>query len=617
MATVSQEIPIVRHHPLTHTAEKYKLLKDDFFSPHITHITLEGAIRGSKDVSALDIYSQFLMITPDKLHLVTGTSESHAIETVYEADGFGLKYLIPNGRMERDSKTYKTKFIFEDFYGRRKEVLFYGNIKSTDYTKFKGITCGSHYANEATLQNTAGLKFAEGRTVSAKFRKIIHTQNPTSPASSYYKDYEEPKTANEGRSLEIMEIAKKHQKNYQTIKLLYAKKIVDERHRITRKFLIQHGVNHHTKLSDKEAQELRYQLQLRKFELLHEREDELYKKYKINSAYFIFKPVYQNPNNVRNGLNFRYYHYTMKDNPTITDKRRAELHDAENKATVYYKRDFLGLRSVAEDAIYDNIREEMFYSVDLPLNLTTFYSRVKPSRYVDNFVRYIAIDYGIRDNFVMLDILIDTINHVALVENEVRYIMEEDPYKRPATDKVYLEYLKKLLNSREDGTYAQIIVDPAARPFINLLNSEGIYAIPGKNTVKGKKQRLTKDRVESDTTVDKSIGGISLVKNAFEHYKIYVNDKNCLRLRQELESYRLDPEKKKIGLEVPLKVNDHGCDALRYFINTVVRDIKRVLHVEPDYDIWQKIEYAREFDIIGGRGDNGNFKIEEQYYYDG
>ena len=589
------DIPEVNHHPDTHKSEKYKRLKSDILSPHITNITIEGAIRGSKDVSALDIYSLLLMLTPDKLHLVTGTSESHAMETVYEADGFGLKYLIPTGKMIRDSKSNKSKFVFRDFYGRRKEVLFYGNVKHNDYTKFKGISCGTHYANEATLQNTAGLKFAEGRTVSAKFRKIIHTQNPTAPASTYYTDYEEPKTADKDRALEIMKKAEKYKDKYKQILMVYAKKQKDLKVKEVRKFLKEKGVLHYNKLTDKQKENLRQRILSKKYELIHERENELNEKYKISSAYYIFRPEYDNPNEVRNGLHFRYYHYTMEDNPTITEKRRQEMHDAENKASVYYKRDFLGLRSVAEDAIYDNLTEENFYKTFLPTNLTTFYSYKKPNGYTDNFLRYLAIDYGIRDNFVILDILFDPVTYTAFVEDEVRYIMEKDPRRRPATDKVYIEYLQKLLEKRESGTYAAIIVDPAARPFINSLIAAGYYAKAGRNTVKGKKEKLTRDKTESDKTVDRAIGGINLVKNAFDYRKIYINDRNCLKLRQELESYRLDPDKKKLNLEVPLKVNDHGADALRYFVNTVIRDIRKVrFNPGERYDILEKIDLARD-----------------------
>ena len=108
--TLLNDYSEVPFHPKTFEAPKYHKLREAILSPFITHVEIEGAIRGSKDVSALEVYSLFLMLTPDKLHLATGTSENHAIETVLKADGFGIMHLLPHGRLTRDNN--KTKFIW-------------------------------------------------------------------------------------------------------------------------------------------------------------------------------------------------------------------------------------------------------------------------------------------------------------------------------------------------------------------------------------------------------------------------------------------------------------------------------------------------------------------------
>ena len=60
--------------------------------------------------------------------------------------------------------------------------------------------------------------------------------------------------------------------------------------------------------------------------------------------------------------------------------------------------------------------------------------------------------------------------------------------------------------------------------------------------------------------------GIGKVQSLFKKHKLFILD-NCKELQDELEQYRYEiPKEMRDGKEVPLKVNDHCADCLRYSI---------------------------------------------------
>lgn len=71
-----------------------------------------------------------------------------------------------------------------------------------------------------------------------------------------------------------------------------------------------------------------------------------------------------------NGLEggYLYEHFTVKDNATITPERLREIESQYDKQTVWYRRDILGERAVAEGLIYQRFadRPELFCVDDIP-----------------------------------------------------------------------------------------------------------------------------------------------------------------------------------------------------------------------------------------------------------
>lgn len=74
----------------------------------------------------------------------------------------------------------------------------------------------------------------------------------------------------------------------------------------------------------------------------------------------------------RNGLEggYQYEHFTIKDNATITEERLKAIESQYNPETVWYRRDILGERAVAEGLIYQQFadRPEQFIVDSLPDN---------------------------------------------------------------------------------------------------------------------------------------------------------------------------------------------------------------------------------------------------------
>ena len=175
MGLINKTVEDIRYAPGTFETDAYKEIHNAILSYSITFVEIEGSVRAGKDVMALNCYAEYLMLCPDKYHLVTHVNMDAAKKTVYDADGFGLRYLIPHGKfIDNDHIVFK----FQDWIGMEKEVHFFGLSQYNDHEKFRGINYGSHYANEATRQNVEGLKNARDRTIASRWRKIIYTQNP-------------------------------------------------------------------------------------------------------------------------------------------------------------------------------------------------------------------------------------------------------------------------------------------------------------------------------------------------------------------------------------------------------------------------------------------------------
>ena len=80
---------------------------------------------------------------------------------------------------------------------------------------------------------------------------------------------------------------------------------------------------------------------------------------------------------------YNYQHFTIADNLSVSNQRRLEIESQYNVNSIWYKRDILGQRCVAEGLIYDDF-------ADNPQKYSVLYEQVK-----DDVIRVnIGVDFG-------------------------------------------------------------------------------------------------------------------------------------------------------------------------------------------------------------------------------
>lgn len=231
-------------------------------------------------------------------------------------------------------------------------------------------------------------------------------------------------------------------------------------------------------------------------------------------------------------------HFTMDDNFSLSEDIKARYRAMYSG--VFYLRYVKGLWAVAEGLIYSMFGDANIYNDDS-----------RPVAMLNTSVRYIACDYGTTNPCVFLDIRDD--GRDIWVENEWRWDSKSDEAQRlPTPNKTDSEYADAMQGFMTDDPALQcmIIVDPSAKSFITELRQRGFYVREGDNDV---------------------LDGIRVVSSLFTQKKLHIH-RRCEGLIRELRSYVWDAKAAERGEEKPVKMQDHGCDGLRYFTNTVLPD---------------------------------------------
>lgn len=217
----------------------------------------------------------------------------------------------------------------------------------------------------------------------------------------------------------------------------------------------------------------------------------------------------------RNAL---YLHFTMEDNPGLSDKT---ISDYKTRFSgVFYERYILGRWVAAEGLIY-------------PMYANTVATVPRSyERY------YISMDYGIMNPTAM--ILWGLCEGVWYAISEY-YHSGRDTHEQ-LTDDQYHDALEELAGGRP---ITRVIIDPAAASFITLAEQRHKFRV-----------------MDADNSV---IEGIQHVAQCLTEGTIKIND-CCSNTIREFGLYRWDDR----ALEdKPVKEDDHAMDAVRYFVQTV------------------------------------------------
>lgn len=225
--------------------------------------------------------------------------------------------------------------------------------------------------------------------------------------------------------------------------------------------------------------------------------------------------------------NLIHLHFVMDDNPSLSEKTRKRYEALY--AGVFYKRFILGLWVMAEGAIYDMWDDDCLYGGDIPDALA------------DRADHYIAIDYGTQNATVFLHIIDD--GRTVWVADEYYHSGRISGAQR--TDSQYASDLEAFCEGKRIN---RVILDPSAASFKAELRQRGFVVKDADNEV---------------------LDGIRVVGTMLKRRLIQIHARNCPNLVREIQSYVWDPKKTDRGKEQPIKKDDHGPDALRYFCKTI------------------------------------------------
>ena len=227
--------------------------------------------------------------------------------------------------------------------------------------------------------------------------------------------------------------------------------------------------------------------------------------------------------------------YTIFDNPFLP-KDYVENICKEYEGTVYYRRYILGEWAMAEGLIYPMWEEAK--TDDLPQEYKEY---------------VLSIDYGTRNAFAAI---------LWGLNDGIWYAIDEYYYSgrdsgADKDDSVYADDLDKftayLFDNEKIADKLETIIDPSAASFIAMLKKRGRYKV----------------RKADNAVAD----GIRETATAMKMGKIKISARTP-NLIKEIQGYVWDDTK---GDDVPLKVNDHAMDAMRYFVKTkhVMREKSR------------------------------------------
>lgn len=238
---------------------------------------------------------------------------------------------------------------------------------------------------------------------------------------------------------------------------------------------------------------------------------------------------------------YLYEHFTINDNLSIPDERREEIKRQYVEGSVWYRRDILGERCIAEGLIYpmwenavlpDDFRdlsgEFEEYALSIDYGTLNAFSAGLWGKYNGVWYRYDEYYYSGRDTGVQ--------------KTDEDYADALDAFTEPIA-KYYNEYHK-----------LRTIIDPSAASFIALLRKRGRYKV-----------------TKADNDV---IDGIRETATAMKTGKIKVYPR-CKAWRKEMSAYSWDANEKE---DRPVKVNDHAADDTRYLVKTLrIAKVRREL----------------------------------------
>ncbi|MEU4332346.1 PBSX family phage terminase large subunit [Nonomuraea dietziae] len=224
-------------------------------------------------------------------------------------------------------------------------------------------------------------------------------------------------------------------------------------------------------------------------------------------------------------LNLHRFSFQLADNPNLSPQYVADV--SSEFTGLWYRRLILGEWVLADGVIYESWDPARHVVAELPP--------------IDTWL-CVALDYGTTNPFHALAIGLGTDGRL-YVGHEWRW--DSKKMRGSLTDSEYSERVRGWVAGL-GITPRYTIVDPSAASFRTELHRGGWTSTLADNEV---------------------VDGIRDVASLFATGRLLVS-KDCPELIREIPGYAWDPDASEKGEDKPLKVNDHGVDALRYGIRT-------------------------------------------------
>ena len=230
--------------------------------------------------------------------------------------------------------------------------------------------------------------------------------------------------------------------------------------------------------------------------------------------------------NPKYGLN--YGHFTIADNMSISDDQLRAVLATYDRKSVWYARDILGQRKMAEGLVYPMFSMEKH----VVKGVIPYSSR---HRY------YVSIDYGTVNPFAAGLWDFDPVSHKAIMIRELYY---RGGSANRTDNEGYYRMLKRLIG---DIKIEYIIIDPSASSMIETIEKYAEWLV-----------------VRADNDV---LNGIQDVTK-FLNMGLLLFHESCKETFKEFDQYSWDEES---GEDAVIKEFDHSMDMIRYFCRTALR----------------------------------------------
>lgn len=226
------------------------------------------------------------------------------------------------------------------------------------------------------------------------------------------------------------------------------------------------------------------------------------------------------------GLN--YGHFTIADNMSISDDQLRAVLATYDRKSVWYARDILGQRKMAEGLVYPMFSMEKH----VVKGVIPYSSR---HRY------YVSIDYGTVNPLAAGLWDFDPVSHKAIMIRELYY---RGGSANRTDNEGYYRLLKRLIG---DIKIEYIIIDPSASSMIETIEKYAEWLV-----------------VRADNDV---LNGIQDVTK-FLNMGLLLFHESCKETFKEFDQYSWDEES---GEDAVIKEFDHSMDMIRYFCRTALR----------------------------------------------